>query len=232
MTNDYLYSSPSNSQYESASIAIVILPDIFGLTEYAKATCEEFSKQFQLPVYMYEYFYSLNSQANVFAPEAMDKAVEMMEQMRGEDFVQPFADVLHTIQTSNNSITEFVVIGFCFGGRLAYLSGLDGRVKRIVSFYGAGAHQPEFYATHTPIEVLCDARNNDSTLEVLSFYGNQDASIPLADREKTSEALATAHIHYQAHEVDAGHAYFQQGRPNYNQAAALQSQIVLAEFLK
>ena len=125
-----------------------------------------------------------------------------------------------------------MVIGFCFGGRLAYLGGLDERVKKIVSFYGAGAHQPEFYATHTPIEALCDARNNDSSLEVLSFYGNQDASIPSVDREKTSEALVAAHIHYQARGVDAGHAYFQQGRPNYNQAAAHQSQIVLSEFLK
>ncbi len=232
MTNDYLYSSPSNSQYESANTAIVILPDIFGLTEYAKATCEEFSKQFRLSVYMYEYFYSLNSQANVFAPEAMDEAVEMMDRMKGEDFVLPFVDVLQTIQTENSNITEFTVVGFCFGGRLAYLSGIDNRVKKIISFYGAGAHQPDFYNSKTPIEALSGARKMDSSLQVMSFYGTQDASIPLVDREKTSEALAAAHIHYQADDVDAGHAYFQQGRPNYNQEAAHQSQIVLSEFLK
>jgi len=232
MLTPYLYESKSNPQYSLANSAIIILPDIFGLTDYTKATCEQFLSQFEQQVYVYEYFYSLNSQANVFTPGAMQEAVEMMNRMKGEDFVQPFVDVLQTIQSKNSHITEFIVVGFCFGGRLAYLGGLDERVNKIVSFYGAGSHQPGFYDAQTPLEALCEVRKNDSNLEVLSLYGLQDASISATDRDQTSKDFAKANISYKANEYYAGHAYFQQGRPNYDQVAADESLIVLKKFLR
>ncbi len=208
------------------------MPDIFGITEYAKNTMEEFARVFKQPVYMFDYFYCLTAKATQFAPDESEQAFALMQKMRGEDFVVAFTEVVKAIRQDNSNIQNFVVIGFCFAGRLAYLAGLDKPVNKIVSFYGAGAHTPNYYQGQSPITALVNARQNDPELTVLSFYGTQDESIPLEDRAKTQQELAEANIHYIAKEYDAGHAYFQLGRPNYNAEAAKASWQELTSFLK
>jgi dienelactone hydrolase len=112
------------------------------------------------------------------------------------------------------------------------MSGLDSKVKKIVSFYGAGAHTPSYFQDKTPIQALCEARNEDENLDVLSFYGNIDGSIPEADRQLTSQAFKNARINYTEKIYDAGHAYFQPGRDSYDQASALGSWRDLDNFIQ
>jgi len=230
MNTPYLYETLLNSGYATEKSAIVMLPDIFGLTEYAKNTAEELASTLKKQVYMYEYFYALNARANVFAPEDTDEAVELMNRMRGEDFIQPFKDVIEKIKVNNPNIVEIIVIGFCFGGRLAYLAGALVDVSHAVSFYGGGAHTQGYIEGLTPIEYLV-SRRRKSNLGVLAFFGTQDQSISIEDRDATKNTLVDADITYTAHEYDAGHAYFQQGRPNYNEAAAKASWRNLNDFI-
>lgn len=196
------------------------MPDIFGITDYAIATMQEFATVLQKPVYMFDYFYTLTNKQSKFSPEEPGKAVELMQKMRGEDFVAAFRQALDEIKTKHPSIKEFIVIGFCFAGRLAYLTGLEKSVTKIVSFYGAGAHTTHYYQDSTPVGVLANARQNDKNLKVLSFYGTQDESIPKEDRDRIKQELESAGITYSPKEYTAGHAYFQKGRPNYNHVAA------------
>jgi carboxymethylenebutenolidase len=139
--------------------------------------------------------------------------------MTGEDFVTIFEKAVSDISESQKGLKNIVVIGFCFAGKLAYLCSKNSLVDTIVSFYGAGANQPGFIGEQSAIEYLVSNRGN-SDLRVHSFFGIQDESIPTVDREKIQSALKAAQINYQAYEYDAGHAYFQAGRTNYNQQAA------------
>lgn len=211
--------------------AIIVLPDIFINTDYAIATAEEFTKQFKRPVFMLDYFYQLTGQSNAFSSADSARPFELMQRMTGEDYVDIFQQCLKVIKGNYPVIKTLTVIGFCFGGRLAYLSGLAPMVKNIVSFYGAGANKPDYYQGKSPIEALSATHGGDSQLRVISFYGTEDSTIPDTDRELTKKCLEEAKISYQAREYPAGHAYFQAGRDSYNVSAAQKSWNDLKEFI-
>lgn len=226
---DYLIASEMDSE---ATRAIIVLPDIWGQTDYSFLTLKQLTAKFRCPTYMLDYFYALTKRPNKFNPEVDEAtAIELMNTMRGEDFTEIFTTALNDIKSAQPKLKELVVIGFCFGGRLAYLAGISKEVKKIISFYGAGAHSENFYQGKTPISSLVEKRKKDKTLKVLAFYGTQDGSIPEVDREKTKTALEKAGIEYSAKEYEAGHAYFQPGRPNYNETAAEKSWTDLLDFI-
>ncbi|MEI6581642.1 MAG: dienelactone hydrolase family protein [bacterium] len=215
-----------------ADKVIIMLPDIWGQTDYATTTAQALSQRYQQPCYMLDYFYQLTKKANNFDRQTdQAEAVGLMAKLTGEDFIAIFESALEEIQKAQPQLVELTVLGFCFGGRLAYLSGLSNKVTKIISFYGAGAHTTDFYQGHTPIEALAIARGGDTSLKVLAFYGSEDASIPEPDQAKTALELQNAPIAYTAKQYSAGHAYFQQGRDSYVQAAAEKSWHDLDTFL-
>jgi carboxymethylenebutenolidase len=229
--NEYIYQSTQNAKLTESETAIIVLPDIFGQTDYAKQTCEDLASKFKKPTYLLDYFYQLTGKTNIIDQTNHELAVALMQKTTGDDFAAILEQAITDISAQLPKLQRIAVVGFCFGGRLAYLSGLQSKVKTIVSFYGAGALTPNFYNHQTPLAALCDARENDKSLSVLSFYGTQDSTIPPADRKTIKQQLTIAGIAYVAKEYNAGHAYFQPGRDNYNQPAAEASWQDLQKFL-
>lgn len=230
MNKPYLY---VNTAYK-ANRAVVILPEIFGVTDFIKRTTDKFAGEFKLPAFALDHFYSVTGTAEVLDYGlGMARGVEVMQQMTGEGFYKFFTQALDEIQVDSPGITEFIVVGFCFGGRLAYLAGMDERVSKVVSFYGGQPHLPNYHEGKSPVEALIGARGN-SELKVLSFYGGQDESIPAEDRAKTKELLGAASIDYSEKVYpQAGHAYFNDSRPDrYNAEAAKQSWGDIKKFLQ
>lgn len=233
MKLDYIYQSPGN--FEKPLTALIVLPEIFGITDFISQTTDKFAKELNMPSYALDFFYQLNHISNKFDYEAdMQKGIELMQQMRGEDFLTIFNNAIEKITSASPSIENIIVCGFCFGGRLAYLSGLNDKVKKIISFYGAGANMPSYLEDKSCIGALSDKRSNDSGLSILSFYGGVDDSIPIEDREKTKSLLGESGINY--HEVvysDAGHAFFNNHRAKmYNELASNKSWEEIVEFVK
>lgn len=212
--------------------ALVLIPDIWGLTSYNQATAQAFAADYHMPCYILDYFYQLTSTPSKFDSAIDgDKAVGLMHKMNGEDFITIFNQAIAEIRHNQPNLVEIDVVGFCFGGRLAYLAGIEKLVKKIVSFYGAGATQPGFYSNQSAVETICRARRADTQLSVLGFFGSQDDSIPESDRSHTRQLMESAQIHYEHHEFNAGHAYYQQGRPNYDAVSASASKSILDKFL-
>ncbi len=229
MNKPYLY---SNTKHR-ATCAVIVLPEIFGITDFIKSVTDRFADEFSLPAFALDHFYSVTSKAEVFDYYGdYDRNVAIMNQMHGEDFYRLFQQALEDIQEEYPDITKFVVCGFCFGGRLAYLAGMDSRVTNILSFYGGQPHIANYFEGKSPVEALAHTRG-DSQLEVLAFYGEQDESIPAQDRVKTKELLGAAKIGYtEKVYADAGHAYFNDARTEkYNVEAAKDSWKVIQNFL-
>lgn len=229
--NNYLKLFSPNPE---STQAIIMLPDIWSQTDYSADTATQFAQKFGMPVYMLDYFYQLTGKANSFSPQTdQATAPALMAKMTGEDFANVFNKALEDVKANQPKLESITVIGFCFGGRLAYLSGLSSEVKKIVVFYGAGAHTANYYQGKTPIEALCEIRRSDGSLSVMSFYGSQDDSIPEADRQLTADSFKNAGINYAQKVYDAGHAYFQPGRADmYNESAANASWNDLDSFIR
>ena len=232
MNLDYLYES--NNRNNSADTAIIVLPEIFGLTDFITSTADRFANEFNMPSFALDFFYQLTGVSNKFDYSAdMQKGIELMQKMRGEDFLTIFNSATDEIGTIYPNLQNLIVCGFCFGGRLAYVSGLNDKVNKIISFYGAGANEPNYTQGRSCIEALSSKRANDSSLSVLSLYGGSDQSIPQEDRSKTKDLLTDASIHYkQVVYADAGHAFFNNQRPQvYNAKASEQSWQTILEFI-
>lgn len=213
--------------------AIIMIPDIWGLTDYSEQTAQSFATDYARPCYILDYFYQLTSKPSRFDPNRDGHiAPALMDKMTGEDFMTIFKKAVEQIKKNQPGLNAIQVIGFCFGGRLAYLAGLEESVNKIVSFYGAKAAMSDYYDGTSAVGALCDERGGDSSLKVLSFYGKNDESIPENDRATTQQLFAEANIAYQSFEYAAGHAYFQKGRPNYDASSAEQSKLQLNRFMQ
>jgi carboxymethylenebutenolidase len=98
-------------------------------------------------------------------------------------------------------------LGFCAGGRMAFIAAARSGVDAAVSFYGMGIakHAAEFGAVHCPVQL---------------HYGLNDPHIPQLE----VDAVARAAKGHPTIEIflypEAGHSFFNPIRPGYHAASA------------
>ena len=114
------------------------------------------------------------------------------------------------------------VIGYCSGGRQAYLAAckLSG-IDAAVDCYGGGVTvPPEELTERQPVAPVDFTENLGCPL--LGLFGKDDARPSQADVAKTEEALKRFGKTYEFHSYDnAGHAFFWTDRPVYRVEAAI-----------
>ncbi len=116
-------------------------------------------------------------------------------------------------------------IGFCMGGRVSFLANLVLPLHAAVSFYGGGIAKSERGPG------LLD-RAAQSHAPIFLFWGGQDKHIGPEQREAVAKALRDARKTFATMEfADADHAFFNDTRPNYNQAAAKHAWALSFAFL-
>lgn len=113
--------------------------------------------------------------------------------------------------------SQIGIVGFCFGGRVTFLTSVRRKLGAAVGFYGGGLVNARF-----PIFPALIGEAAHLQTPWLGLFGDQDASIPVADVEQLRETLAReAKV---AHEIvryaDAEHGFHCDVRPSYNAAAA------------
>jgi carboxymethylenebutenolidase len=110
-------------------------------------------------------------------------------------------------------------VGFCMGGGFVlYQAAADPRVSAAVPFYGViQGDLPDFSGLKA---------------QILGHYGERDTSIPKERLAELSEAVQEAGIVPYLRMYPAGHAFFNDGRPDtYAPGPALQAWESTVEFL-
>jgi carboxymethylenebutenolidase len=105
------------------------------------------------------------------------------------------------------------VIGYCFGGTIAWLSATRLHPAAAVGYYGGRIGN---YAGEKP------------TCPVMLHFGRQDSHIPAAEVEKVHSAHPEVEIFW----YDSGHAFNCEPRPSYNLAAAKEARQRSLEFFR
>ncbi len=204
--------------------AVIVLPEIFGVTHFVEETVRRVIAAHGVPCAALDFALPITGAPRIFSYDQVEEARSVVNQVTSDMLLAGLETVINSLQTENPSVTEFSVMGFCYGGTLAYLTGLDPRVTRIVSYYGTRARES--------VERLAHARAG-TDLRVLSLFGGLDTSIPEEEREHIKNVLAGASIQYE--EVvyqDAGHAFMNFDRPDrYHAPSADDSTLRVNAFL-
>ena len=115
---------------------------------------------------------------------------------------------------------ELAAIGFCLGGRVAYMANARVHLRAAISFYG-GRIAPDLLS-------LAQRQRGP----ILMFWGGLDANIPSEQYRSVADALTEADVtHEQVVFSQADHGFFCDQRSSYNPIAARQSWAMLKEFL-
>ncbi len=110
-------------------------------------------------------------------------------------------------------------VGFCFGGRVAFLSSTVAPLRAACSFYGGGI-APD----------LLD-RAKEAKAPLLLFWGGRDQHVPPEEARATADALRAANKEFiEVSFSEAGHGFFCEERGSYDPEAARMSWLLVQDF--
>jgi carboxymethylenebutenolidase len=188
--------------------ALVIVQEIFGVNRHMRSVADRFAQ---------EGFYAVapalfdRVEPNVELSDAeMQKGIALAQKIDINDAIK---DVDAALQYAAKQIGKPAgVVGYCYGGTLAWLSATRLSPAAAVGYYGG--HIARF-AQESP------------RAPVLLHFGRQDGHIPQADVEKVHAAHPEVEICW----YDAGHAFNNDTRATYNAEAAKEAMASTLAFL-
>jgi len=116
--------------------------------------------------------------------------------------------------------TRVGAVGYCMGGRAAFVANAVLPLKAAISYYGGGIAKQ--------LDLVKDQHG-----PILLFWGGQDKHIGRDQQIIIADALRAAGKEFSDMEFsDADHGFFCDARKSYNPAAARESWALLVEFFK
>jgi len=118
---------------------------------------------------------------------------------------------------NGGNVDRLGITGFCWGGRITWLyAHHNPQVKAGVAWYGRLSGDTNANQTRYPVDIGASL-----SVPVLGLYGGQDTGIPLDTVDAMKAALAQGSsgsdiVVY----PDAGHAFYADYRPSYNESDA------------
>jgi carboxymethylenebutenolidase len=190
--------------------AVVILPDVRGLYRFYVQLAERFAEAGHHAVAI-DYF------GRTAGTGERENDWDYFEHVVATTPEQIQADVAAAIDLvrERTGATQFVAVGFCFGGAQAFLAATNGELDldAVVGFYGALAG--DRLKIPNPREEAAKA-----VKPVLALFGGADAGIPESDRDVFAANLEASGVE---HEVvvypEAPHSFFDRKQEEFADAS-------------
>jgi carboxymethylenebutenolidase len=197
---------------EGAPIAgLVVIQEIFGVNAHIRSIADGYAKDGFLVVAP-ALFDRIEREVELgYEGADMQRALGFMPKL---DTEKALADIAAAMEFAGNATGKKVgVIGYCFGGTLAWVAAARLHPAVAVGYYGGRIGN---YAGETP------------SAPVMLHFGKQDAHIPAEDVEKVHAAHPEVEIYW----YDAGHGFNCDARGSYDKGAALEARERTLRFLK
>jgi carboxymethylenebutenolidase len=190
---------------------LVVIQEIFGVNSHIRSVADSYAKDGFLAV----------------APALFDRiqpgvelGYEDVDRQTAMSFIPKLVpdlallDIGAAIDFASSSTGKKVgVIGYCWGGTMAWLAATRLHPEAAVGYYGGHIGN---YADEIP------------TVPVMLHFGKQDTHIPAEEVEK----LHAAHPEVEIYWYDAGHGFNCNPRASYNETAAKEARERSLKFLK
>ena len=190
---------------------LVVLQEIFGVNRHIRSVADSFAKDGFLVVAP-AIFDRVEREVELgYEPSDMPRALSLMKQL---DVDKALLDVDAALSYAEKQTGgKAGVIGYCYGGKLAWLSATRLHPAAAVGYYAGGIGE---FAEETP------------NAPTILHFGRQDTHIPREQVDKVS----AAHPEVQVYWYDAGHAFNNDVRESFDQPSAHLARERSVAFLK
>jgi carboxymethylenebutenolidase len=188
---------------------IVVIQEIFGVNSHIRQVCDGYAEAGYAAVAP-QIFDRIERNIELgYEAAAMTRGVELA---RGKlKMEQTLLDLQAAVDDASR-FGKVGVVGYCFGGLLAWISASDlSGISAVCSYYGGGVAQQLERKPRCP---------------VMMHFGDKDAHIPLSDVEKIRKAQPDVTVHVYA----ADHGFNCDHRASYDAAAAKLARTRSLEF--
>jgi carboxymethylenebutenolidase len=177
--------------------AVVVLQEIFGVNSHIRAVTDGFAAEGYTAIAPALFDRIRRGIELGYGPEDRTQAIGYMQQLKTDDTLKDVGAAIAVVKNSG----RVGVVGYCWGGRIAYLTACDLPVGCAVVYYGK----------------VADQLAKKPKRPVMYHFGTLDKSIPSSDVEK----IKTAHPEGVVYTYEgAEHGFNCDQRPSYDPQAA------------
>ena len=198
---------------------IVLLQEIFGLNASMRAIAEDF-RGHGYDVFAPDLYWRQEGGVQL-DPTSADDRGRAETLMKGLDEQAALADIAAAVamlKGLDTSTGKVAAIGYCLGGRLAYLAAAANAVDSAVSYYGVAIHRSLALADAITVPVLLHIAKND---HLCGPDAQHDLKAALSAKQNF-----TLHTH-----PGVGHAFARPNSPSWDEEAAGNANRATFEFL-
>ena len=205
--------------------AIIVLMEAFGLNNWCKSICDRLAQAGFAAIA--PDFYRGTTYAYTDVAGAIGKLKSLNDDAIMSDVGKSLDFLAGKSEVNANGIG---VIGFCMGGRYAFLTNAvyPTKIKAAISFYGGGIDA----APGNPLgqKSLLD-RVSAIKSPIMLMYGSEDQLIAAEEHGRVATALSKAKKRYILNLFPkAGHGFMSDRRENYAPEAAAEAWIMTTGF--
>jgi carboxymethylenebutenolidase len=191
---------------------VVIVQEIFGVNAHIKRVCDGYAMDGYHVVSPAIFDRAERGVELDYDKPSIDRGVALRSSIPLEKTVEDVAAAVAALQGDG----KVAVVGYCFGGSLAWLaSARIPNVAAAIGYYGG------MVVKHLGEKPACP---------VMLHYGEKDTGIPLADVEKIRAATDPKQV--QVFTYPAGHAFNREGNQAYEPHSAMLARMRTAELLE
>jgi carboxymethylenebutenolidase len=199
---------------------IVVLQEIFGVTEYIKQRTRDLAALGYTAVAPQLYWRlgdDIVTPENT--PEGLQQAFGYMQRLDAAQAVEDGKATLEYLRSLSETGGSAGVLGFCMGGRLAYQLAAAADPDVVVSYYGSGIASQLHAASRI-------------TAPIIFHFGDNDPYLPVSEAEQIRAAFS-AHPNTEVHmHAGAGHAFDNPSPMFHHETAAREAWPQTSAFLK
>ncbi len=198
---------------DNATKGVVVLPEIFGINDHIQDMADQFGAAGYKAIAPALFDRAEQGVDLGYGPDDRKKGFGLRQQISDE---QSIADISAAAKALGTPVASTAVVGYCWGGTLAWLSSTRTKLFGAASaWYGGGIAATKDEKPNNPIEF---------------HFGETDGSIPQSD----IDAIKAAHPDAPAYVYpDAGHGFGCKDRDSWNpEAYKLAQERTLAFFAK
>jgi len=191
--------------------ALVVIQEIFGVNSHIKKVTDGFAADGYVAIAPALFDRVERDFETGYAPADIERGRMVRGKLQIEDAIR---DVTAAVNEARKTGLEVGVVGYCFGGTVAWLAAtrIPG-VAAASSFYGGG---------------VADAAGEQPRCPVIFHFGETDASIP----KEHWDRIKAQHPEIPLHVYPAGHGFSCDERGSYHEPSARQARQRTIDFFR